>query len=422
MKEDFIYFLWKFQLFDHTDLKTQCGKSVQIKKVGYQNNNSGPDFSEAHLVIDGMEWFGNVEMHTNSSDWFEHKHQYDKAYNSVILHIVWNYNIPITDTMGREIPTIELAPLTDDKYLTNYETLNLSLGTIPCGERLIKVPQIYFKSELENQLVHRLERKVEKWKSSKTGELKTVFYELLAQSFGFKVNSEAFLQTAQQIPLTTLLKQQNDQSEALLFGVSGLLTELWEDDYPKKLLKEWKYLQHKFQLPEVAYVQWKFSKMRPPNFPTIRMAQFARLINDFQPLFDAVNTNKSLVIIKKFFQNDVSTYWKAHYTFDKKSKEKSKIMGKSSFYLVVINAIIPFIYLKYLNEKEENVFDYLIDLLEELPAESNHKIDQFTALGIKPKTALETQALMELLDNKCTSKQCLSCQIGNHLVRKQKNK
>ncbi len=420
MKEDFIYFLWKFQLFEHTDLRTHCGKSVQIKKAGFQNNNSGPDFSDARVVIDGMEWCGNVEIHVKSSDWFEHKHQHDKAYDSVVLHVVWNYNIPITDTTGREIPTIALAPLTEEKYVTNYAILNQSLTSIPCHKKLSQTPDIYLKAELDSQIVHRLDRKTEKWKTNKTGELKTIFYELLAQSFGFKVNAEAFLNMAQQMPLAVLLKHRMNiaQLESLLFGVSGLLINSWEDAYPKQLMKEWEHLKHKFQLPEVTYTQWKFSKMRPPNFPTIRMAQFAQLVTDFQELFDDVNTNKPLSAITKRFQKDVTPYWKTHYTFDKESKERTKTMGKTSFYSVVINAIIPFIYLKFKRENDPLIFEYLTDLLDELPAENNHKIDLFIDLGIKPISAFDTQGLLELLDYKCLPKKCLSCKIGNYLVRR----
>ena len=217
MREDFLYFLWKFQLFEHRGLTTQCGQPVQIKKIGFQNHDAGPDFSAAQLIIGDMEWFGNVEMHVKSSEWFAHKHQHDAAYDSVVLHIVWKYNMPVTDTEGREIPTIALASLTDEKYLSNYKLLSQSLVEIPCQKKLIETPSIYLSSEIDQQLLHRLERKTEKWKNHHTGELKVIFYELLAQSFGFKVNAEVFHQVSRQLPLSVLLKHRSNlfQLEAL---------------------------------------------------------------------------------------------------------------------------------------------------------------------------------------------------------------
>ena len=419
MKEDFLYFLWKYQLFEHHNLETQCGLAVQVKKPGFQNFDSGPDFSSAHLVIDEVEWFGNVEMHIKSSEWFAHSHQHDEAYDSVVLHIVWNYNIPVTDSKGREIPTISLSKLPQDKYLANYEQLSQSLVEIPCQVQLLSVPSIYLKSELEERLIHRLERKTERWKDYKVGELKTMFYELLAQSFGFKVNADPFLQVAQQLPLSIVLKHRSSvkQLEALFFGVSGMLSSQWKDDYPKELLREWSFLKHKYQLSEVTYLQWKFSKMRPPNFPTIKLAQFIVLMTSFQELFDAVNSNKPILFVREYFEAGVSKYWDTHYVFDKLSRSQSKVLGISSFYLIVINAIVPFVYLKFKKEERQEVFDYLTDLLESLPSEKNHKIKLFTDLGLKPKSAFDSQSLLELLDYKCLPKKCLTCKVGNQLVR-----
>lgn len=419
MKEDFLYFLWKYQLFDHQELQTQCGLTIQIKKTGYQNFDAGPDFSAAHLVLDSLEWFGNVEMHVKSSEWFEHGHQNDQAYDSVVLHVVWDYNIPVIDSSGREIPTLALAKLTEAKYLTNYEQLNKALVEIPCQKRLLSVPSIYLKSELEQQLINRLERKTVPWTAHQVGELKIVFYELLAQSFGFKVNADPFRQVAEQLPLSIVLKHRGNlqQLESLFFGMSGMLSTQWQDDYPKQLLKEWDFLKHKYQLPEVIYLQWKFSKMRPPNFPTIKLAQFALLMADFQDLFDAINTNKPLSFVEVFFQKGTSCYWNEHYVFDKSSQNKTKQLGRASFNSIVINAIVPFVYLKYKKEERQEVFDYLIDLLESLPPEHNHKIDLFVELGIKPQSAFDSQALLELLDYKCLPKKCLTCKVGNQLVR-----
>lgn len=421
MKEDFLYFIWKFQLFDHRDLQTICGKPVTIKKTGFQNNNAGPDFSEAHLVIDHLEWYGNVEMHLNSSDWFEHKHQYDSAYDSVILHIVWHYNTPITDSKAREVPTISLESLVDKKYIANYQILNQSLNNIPCHANLTQLPAIYFQNELEQQLVNRLERKTFPWKTQNSGELKTSFYELVCQSFGFKVNSQPFLQISKQLPLSILLKHREQplQIEALLFGVAGMLSLSFKDDYPKKLWKEWQYLKHKYQLAEMTYTHWKFAKMRPQNFPTTRLAQLTQLIIHFQDYFDAINSNKPLRFITPFFQHKISSYWQNHYVFDKESKPSIKLMGKASFYSVVINAIIPFIYLKFKKSSDQKVFDYLQNLLSSLPAEQNHKTEEFSNLGITISSAYESQALTELLDYKCLLKKCLSCKMGNHLMRKE---
>ena len=332
---------------------------------------------------------------------------------------MWNYNIPVTDSKGREIPTIALSKLTQDKYLANYEQLSQSLVEIPCQVQLLSVPSIYLKSELEERLIHRLERKTERWKDYKVGELKTMFYELLAQSFGFKVNAAPFLQVAQQLPLSIVLKHRSSvkQLEALFFGVSGMLSSQWKDDYPKELLREWSFLKHKYQLSEVTYLKWKFSKMRPPNFPTIKLAQFIVLMTSFQELFDAVNSNKPIPFVREYFEAGVSKYWDTHYVFDKLSRSQSKVLGISSFYLIVINAIVPFVYLKFKKEERQEVFDYLTDLLESLPSEKNHKIKLFTDLGLKPKSAFDSQSLLELLDYKCLPKKCLTCKVGNQLVR-----
>lgn len=420
MKEDFLYFLWKFQLFNHQGLETQCGLPVQVRKVGVLNNDAGPDFSASHVVIDEQEWVGNVEMHIKSSQWFAHGHQHDAAYDSVVLHVVWEFNKAVKDSKGREIPTIALSEITPKGYLTNYQLLNQSLVDVACQENISEIPEIYLNTELHHQIIHRLARKTHKWKDNNTGELKTVFYELLAQSFGFKVNADVFCQVAKQLPLTIVLKHGGSlkQIESLVFGVSGLLSSARDDEYAQGLLKEWNYLKHKFQLTEVASLQWKFAKMRPPNLPTVKLAQFAVLMTLFQDLFEAVNTNKPLEVIKRYFEKGTSIYWITHYVFDKESTPKDKVLGVNSFRSIVINAIIPFIYLKYKRDENHNVFDYLIGLLESLPAEKNHKVDLFIELGLKPKNALETQGLLELLDYKCLPKKCLSCSMGNHLVRK----
>ncbi|MBC8110062.1 MAG: DUF2851 family protein, partial [Verrucomicrobia bacterium] len=348
MKEDFLYFLWQFQHFNAENLQTTQGKSLQILQTGTSNKNAGPDFSEAKLMIDGLIWVGNVEMHLKSSDWQQHQHQHNAAYDNVILHVVWQHDQVIFHKDGSPIPTLELEGKTNINLLNKYKSLISNQLDIPCEKFFSQVKDIYKFQMLDNSLMQRLQQK-----ASIVGELlenngnnwEETAYQLLAINFGFKVNSEVFLRLAQNLPLKIVQKHSNNllQIEALLFGQAGLLEEAEEDEYVRLLKREHSFLSHKYNLQnsQIKASAWKLSKLRPNNFPTLRLAQWAAWLQQTPQLFSTIFEWDSPGKIQKQFQIKTSLYWQNHYIFGRETEKKVPAFGKSSTENVLMNSLVP---------------------------------------------------------------------------------
>jgi hypothetical protein len=422
MKEEFLHYIWKYKLFKN-DLKSHDQEKIEIINQGIHNHDSGPDFFNAKIKINETIWAGNVEIHINSSDWYVHKHHKDKAYDNVILQVVLNHDKEVVRTNGQVIPSIELK--FDQKLLTNYESLIQSEFWIPCEKDIQKVDTFTIQNWLEKLTIERLEAKSEKifqLLNQSNNSWENVFYHQLARNFGFKLNSDPFEQLAKSLPLAYLAKHKDSlfQIEALLFGQAGFLSEKSGDDYYLKLKKEYDYLRKKFSLIPLKKHLWKFLRSRPGNFPTIRIAQFAKLIFISSALFSKILEATTIKDFNKLFTVNPSDYWKNHYLFNKESVKKSKALGKSAFDTILINTIIPLLFIYGKANGMMQIQERSLKLLEEIKPEKNSVVTKWNDLGIKTTSAFGTQALIQLKNAYCNHKKCLNCHIGNSLIRTNK--
>lgn len=422
ISEQLLYYVWRLKNFDLTALKTTTGQAVQIIDFGQRNVDSGPDFHHARIKIDNQLWVGHVEMHVKSSDWNRHRHQEDKAFQNVILHVVYEEDEIITLPNGEEMACLELKNRIAPGILRHYRHLMHVQAWIPCArnERLISAPAL--RGWYERVLVERL--------TSKTNRISQVleqteqdweetFYRLLGRNFGFNVNADAFEAMLISLPRKILIKHKDKllQIEALLFGQAGLLDENYKDDYARDLRSEYEYLRRKYSLIPIQSHLWKFMRMRPANFPTIRLAQFAVLFYKTAHLFSKMLAAKSVKEIHHMFESDVSGYWKSHYTFDKISDKKSKKLGKNSIELILINTVVPFLFRYGQVHMQQHLVDRAISFLDDLPSEKNQIIKHFQSLGFPVNSAVDSQALLQLKSTYCDSRRCLECAIGNSILK-----
>ncbi|MFT4761575.1 MAG: hypothetical protein ACI9XO_004923 [Paraglaciecola sp.] len=422
MKENFLHYLWRMKRFDISDLRTTQGETITIQKFGTHNHNAGPDFLNAKIQIGDTLWAGNVEMHLDASEWMAHKHQDDAAYNNVILHVVMDEDRPILRASGERIPCLEIKKRVPLKLVNIYQKLLQNEHWIPCQHHFFNVKELTKNLWLDRLLVERLEQKteiIEQTLDENNGNWEETFYQFLAKNFGVKVNAEPFAAVANSLPLLTLAKHKNNafQLEALLFGQSGLLEKEFTDDYPNRLKKEYSFLQKKHSLIPIEGVNWRFLRMRPANFPTIRIAQFAMLIHQSVHLFSKILDVETVKQIEQLFKVELSDYWLTHYVFDKESKSRSKRLGKNAIQLLIINTIVPFLFL-YGKRKADSMFkDRALTLLEEILPEKNSTIEQWKVLGMQPESAYQTQALLQLKNEYCSAQRCLECGIGGAILK-----
>ena len=422
MTEDFLYYIWQYRLIDR-DIETTHGESISLIDMGQRNDGSGPDFFNARIKIGNTEWAGNVEMHTKSSDWMRHNHDEDANYDSVILHVVYECDTMIRNATNEEIPCLELKGKIDEKLYFRYRSLIASREWIACAPQLNEVPDLVLFSWLDRLLAERLERKtgyIEHFLQSSNGNWETAFYYALARNFGFNVNGDPFEQLARSIPLEVLAKNRDSlfKLEALLFGQSGMLNKRLKDKYSQKLIAEYAFQQKKYQLEPIAGYQWKFMRLRPVNFPSIRIAQFAQLIYKSSHLLSKIVKTEKLTQLKEFFQLEASDYWNEHYSFGKKSKNKKKRMGESSFDLILINTLIPFLFVYANHQNDDELCERALSFLSQTKAEQNSIVKRFKETGITANNAGQSQALLTLKNDYCKYLKCLDCAIGNRLIRK----
>jgi hypothetical protein len=422
MKEEFLHYLWKYRLLK-SPLLTTKGENIEVIRTGVHNTDSGPDFIDARLKIGTTLWAGNVEIHLRSSSWFEHKHEQDNAYDNVILHVVLTDDEPAVRTSGDEIPCLECSNLIPENLYEKYKDLMSSKLWIPCARIIKFCPSITVQSWLENQLVEKLERKAqainEIWLAL-NHDWEEVFYRLLARSFGLKINALPFEILAASLPHKILSRHQDQeiQIEALLFGQAGFLNEDFNDSYPSRLGKEYDFLRNKYNLEALDASVWKFLRLRPTAFPTIRIAQFAALMQKSPALFSLVLETENINDLRNLFMGKASSYWDDHYRFDKKSTDKkSKVIGDQSIDLMIINAVVPIIFLYGKIHQNEELKSRALNLLEKLPPEKNATISKWQSIGILVKDAFSSQALLNLKQNYCDKKRCLDCRIGNELLK-----
>lgn len=420
MKEEFLHFIWKYGLFNKTGLKTVDGKTVEVISTGRTNTDSGPDFFNARIRIGETVWAGNIEVHQKSSHWYRHRHNTDAAYDNVILHVVELNDSPVL-IKSQALPTLEI------KYpvgiLENYEQLLKSERWIACEEKLTEVDPFILRFWFSSLMIERLESKTDDilaiLEQNKNNWNET-FYQLLARNFGMKTNALPFELLAKSLPLNVLSKHKNDlfQIEALLFGQSGLLNEtLLGDDYFLSLRKEYSYLYKKYGLSGIESHLWKFMRLRPINFPTVRIAQLATLIHHSSALFSRILETENLDDLRKLFDVSASAYWDNHYRFNKTSGEnRQKKLGETTFSNLVINTVVPLLFVYGDQHLDQAMKDRALLLLEEMDPESNQIIRKWNDLGIDSRSAFETQALLQLKNCYCANKKCLNCQLGTKII------
>ena len=422
MNEDFLHYVWKYQLFSVHDLKTTTKEDLTILKIGNHNHNSGPDFLNSQLKIDNQLWVGNVEIHLKSSDWYAHHHEIDENYDAVILHVVWEDDATIFMKDNKPLPVLVLKDFVFNSALNNYRNLfSAKQRWIPCEKEISSVDDFTLDNWKERLFFERLERKsteMNQLLETNQNDFEAVLFQLLAKNFGLKVNGDAFLNLAKSFNFSILRKVRFDEQQlsALLFGQAGFLEEVVEDEYHQQLKKEYKYLQHKHHLQPIVNMQFSFFRMRPPNFPTIRISQLISLYHLHQNLFSKMMQIETLNGFYELFEITVNPFWKTHYTFDKVSKSSPKKLTKSFVDLLLINTIIPLKFLYQKNRGEVNENDFLA-ILQKIKSEKNSIISKFDEIGIKTKNGYETQSLLELKNNYCAKKLCLQCVIGIKLLR-----
>ncbi len=421
MTEDFLYYIWKHKNYTG-DLFTADGLSIKVINTGILNTNSGPDFLGAKLIIDGTEWNGSVEMHIKSSDWHRHNHNKDSAYDSVILHVVYDHDEEITTKGGNRLEVLELKGKFNLSQYAKYKDLQGSRDWIPCAKQIGNVDSFIKDAWLERLLIERLEFKTEQIEASlikNNNNWEETFYIALARNFGFNINSDPFEQLASSTPLSTLAKYKDNifQIEAILFGQSSLINPNLKDEYSTALQNEYLFLKKKHNLQSVYSYQWKFMRMRPVNFPSIRIAQFASLIHKSSHLFSKIIAIDKLKELQALFEIETSEYWEDHYVFGKKTKNVKKKFGSSSFDLIMINTIIPFLFVYANHNGNEELKTRALQFMHDIKSETNSIIKRFNQSGLKIKNAAQSQAALELKNNYCTFTRCLQCGIGNRILR-----
>lgn len=423
MQEDFLHYVWKHKKIDVLNLKTTQQQPIRIVSVGRHNHNSGPDFFNAQLTIGEQLWAGNVEIHIKSSDWYAHHHEQDVAYDNVILHVVYEHDSDIFRKDNSEIPTLELKQVINQGVFENYKRLfSAQHQWINCESDFAAVDDFIISNWLQRLYFERLEVKanrVEALLAASKNDWESVLFKLLAKSFGLKVNGEAFLSMASSMDFSVIRKTRDQQLhlEALFFGQAGLLAQASDVPYQVALQKEYEFLKQKFQLDNSHVMPFQFFRLRPPNFPTIRLSQLAMLYHKEQHLLSKIIAAKTMADFYELFDVTTSEFWKSHYTFSKASKASAKKLTKSFVDLLVINTILP-IKFSYAKHKGQTVVQEISEVISEIEAEKNSISKGFNSLKKVANSAMESQALIQLKTNYCDTNQCLQCAVGNALLGK----
>lgn len=404
-------------------LQTTTGEPVEVIDAGLPNTNAGPDFFNAKLKIGGTLWVGNIEVHTLASDWMRHGHDKDAAYDNVILHVAETVDCEVFRANGVPVPQLQLP--CPDPVRQRYDELSHAEIYPPCYSILSSLPKLTVHSWLSALQVERFEQKARVIATRLercNNHWEDVFFITLARNFGFGLNGDAFEAWASCLPFRAIDKHRDDlfQVEAFFFGQAGLLDEELPDadGYYLKLQKEFRYLQHKFELSvPMTATQWRFLRLRPGNFPHVRLAQLANLYYKERSLFSRIMEADTLEAVRKLLTVTTSPYWEEHFNFRKVSSSREKQVGKNAQNLIIINTVIPFLYAYGLHKADELLCERATGFLESLKAEDNHIIRHWSGAGLPVSTAADSQALLQLQKEYCDKKDCLRCRFGFEYLR-----
>jgi len=421
MTEAFLHHLWKYRLFNSKKLETTDGEPVEVIRPGLHNTDAGPDFFNAQIKIGNTTWAGNVEIHQKSSEWNKHQHTTDSAYNNVVLHVVYEHDEEVFTQEHIRIVTVELKGRFDPGIFSNYENLLRSSKWIPCEDHIGKVDSLTISSWLERMTIERLEIKsgfVLDTLSVNKNNWEETCYQQLARNFGFYTNALPFEILARSVPLHILGKHKDQIKlvEALFFGQAGMLNQKLNDAYAVQLQSEYLFLKKKYELVSMSPGQWKFLRLRPSNFPTIRIAQLAQLMHKTGSLFSLLIEKEDLKDFDSIFSVGVSEYWQSHYTFDRLSPPQQKSLGESAKLNILINTVVPLLFAYGRFNNEEKYKNRAVRFLEEIPPEENVVISQWKSLGITVDNSARTQALLHQKNSYCNLKKCLFCSVGNKII------
>lgn len=422
MNESILHFVWQFMLFNNTNLNTVSKNTIEIIDPGLHNLDAGPDFFNAKIRLDNVVWAGNVEMHIHGNDWYKHGHHKDNGYNNTILHVVFDSPVSTRTNNGIEVPILQL-PIPAD-IVEKYNYMQFERLAAPCYKTLKKISNLDFNSWLDRMLVEKLEDRnnhMQQEIENLCYNWEELFFRTLARSLGMGINSDTFELWAKSFSVNLLKKHRDNplQVEAICFGQAGFLEQaVVDDNYHQQLTTEYQFLRKKYNLTPIENHLWRFLRLRPANFPTIRLAQLAAMVTKHHNLFDTFISNPRTFDKKELFSVVLSGYWQNHYKFGTISVKTKKNIGKTTQNLILLNTIVPLLFLYGKSNNNEQIEQQILDILTNLTPEKNRIITAWQEAGIVCKNAFETQALIHLTKQYCEKKKCLRCRIGHLVIAK----
>ena len=422
MDERLLHYIWKFQKFDSSNLTTSTHEPIAVFHPGYHNHDSGPDFADARLRIGEVQWAGHVEIHNRASDWKRHGHQHDPAYDNVVLHVVYDPDTNILRPDGTVIPTVSLKGRLSPTLIDRHKALTHTVAQIPCDSQIANVEPLSITSMIERTVMERLEEKSSQVREillQTRGDWEQANYVYLATSLGMKTNAESFKDLALSLRTDVVRKHVSKpmQVEALVFGMSGFLDYDPIDEYQRALQSEFQYLFKKYNLQsKLNKSQWKFSRLRPANFPTLRLAQLSAILCSEQSLFSRLIQATSFADVSKILSAHPSDYWSKNYDFGKPSKKTLGPPGKTAISSIIINAIVPLLVTYGKQTGNQALVDKAVDWLTYIPAEDNKITRLWTSLGVGNASAFDSQGLLQLTKKYCDQRRCLDCAVGNRIL------
>jgi len=429
--EQLLHYTWKHKMLPLRALKTTDGREVEIIDPGLHNRNAGPDFFNAKVKIDGTLWVGNVEIHDRASDWYQHGHHEDSHYDNVVLHVCEVIDREVTNSLGHYIPQLQLS--VPEQIRCNYELLQMTDQYPPCYQIIPSLSRLTVHSWMAALQTERLERKtndIRRRAERCGGSWEDAYFVTLARNYGFGINSDSFEQWAYNVPLQAVGHHRDDlfQIEAIFMGQAGLLEldtipkhyqqDALNDGYFARLRNEYLYLAHKFGMKPMNVAQWNFLRLRPQNFPHIRLSQLASFYYQRKAGLSQLIECKTLTELKALLSSQVTPYWETHYTFGSLSAKNEKHLSYGSLNLLIINTAIPMLFAVGRHRQKEELCDRAFDLLEQLKPENNHIIRLWRQCGLPVRSAGDSQALIQLKKEYCDRRDCLRCRFGYEYLKR----
>lgn len=424
MQESFLHYVWKHRLYDFQNLKTTADEIVSVIHPGFSHVHAGPDFKQAMIKIDEVTWAGDVEIHIHSSDWFKHQHQYDPKYQSIILHVVYEHDTEIRREAGELFPTIELKKYIPKRMIERYRELSLSENVLPCRNQIEHIDKLNFTSFLSGFAMERLMNRqnaiFEILKQCKN-DWEETFFRMLLLGFGFKTNATAFELMGKSLPFRHLKKHTDAKKQiyALIFGQAGMLEKEEEDTYYQILQSEYQYLKYKYNLIPIQEKNWNYLRLRPPNFPCIRLAQLSELLFRSPDLFHKLLYDEKAVSDNRCLSYPPDDYWQTHFYFGKTTHRRNVSLGEGAANLLLINTVVPVLFAYATFHGDEKMQIRALTILENIAFEENSITHFYREAGFPSDGALYSQAILELNKNYCPRKLCLKCAIGSAILRRE---